>query len=218
MKFTTKTNLVRSTFTALFAALICVGCFISIPLPGGVPITIQNMFAALSGLVLGGIQGAGAVGLFLVLGAVGIPVFSGVTGGLAVLQGPTGGFLFGYFIGALLAGLILGSPIKNEKKHTHGLNLYVKIILAALVAFAMQYAIGIPWFISSMSAQGKAFSFAKALSATLIPFIPGDSIKIVLSVILTAALRPVAVRYLYPDDEKEAAELLEKLKQKSGKA
>ena len=71
-----KPKTLRSTFTVLFAALICLGCFISIPI-GPVPITIQNMFAILAACILGGLNGAGAVGIFIVLGTIGLPVFSG---------------------------------------------------------------------------------------------------------------------------------------------
>ena len=76
---------IRSVFIALFAALICSGCFISIPI-GLVPVTVQNMFALMSGVILGSIHGAAAVGIFLLLGALGIPVFSGVKGGIAIIK------------------------------------------------------------------------------------------------------------------------------------
>jgi len=97
---------VKSVFTALFAAIICAGSVIAIPI-GPVPITLQNAFAIMAGLLLGPLQGAGAVGLFLLAGALGLPVFSGGKGGLAIITGPTGGYLAGYFIGALVAGFAL---------------------------------------------------------------------------------------------------------------
>lgn len=211
MKSTNNIKLVRSGVTVLFTALICLGCFVSHPLPGGVPITVQNMLASLSGLVLGGLQGAGAVGLFLVLGALGLPVFSGVKGGISVIQGPTGGYLIGYFLGALIGGLILGSPLKKEKKTVP---FIIRTIIASVFAFALQYAVGIPWFMAVMESSGKENSFAEVLSETLIPFIPGDIIKLILSVILAFVLRPVAGRTLYPNDAKEAEEILRRLEQR----
>ena len=188
---------IRSVFIALFAALICSGCFISIPI-GLVPITVQNMFALMSGVILGSIHGAAAVGIFLLLGALGIPVFSGVKGGIAIISGPTGGFLIGYFVGALAAGLIAGSPKLEEKKLTA--KVVGKIILATLVAFILNYAAGIPWFMSVMEAKGAAKSLHEALKICLIPFIPGDSIKIIVTIILSLLIRPVVARYLTDDD------------------
>ena len=188
---------IRSVFIALFAALICSGCFISIPI-GLVPVTVQNMFALMSGVILGSIHGAAAVGIFLLLGALGIPVFSGVKGGIAIISGPTGGFLIGYFVGALAAGLIAGSPKLEEKKLTA--KVVGKIILATLVAFILNYAAGIPWFMSVMEAKGAEKSLHEALKICLIPFIPGDSIKIIVTIILSLLIRPVVARYLTDDD------------------
>ena len=188
---------IRSVFITLFAALICSGCFISIPI-GLVPVTVQNMFALMSGVILGSIHGAAAVGIFLLLGALGIPVFSGVKGGIAIISGPTGGFLIGYFVGALAAGLIAGSPKLEEKKLTA--KVAGKIILATLVAFILNYAAGIPWFMSVMEAKGAAKSLHEALKICLIPFIPGDSIKIIVTIILSLLIRPVVARYLTDDD------------------
>ncbi len=210
MKFTTQLSVIRSTFTALFAALICIGSFISIPLPGGVPVTIQNMFAILSGLVLGGIQGAGAVGLFIVLGVMGVPVFSGGKSGFAHLMGQTGGFIWGYFLGAFVAGFIVGIPRVSEKKFK--LSKWIIIAIASLVGFIINYAAGIPWFMHVMTGKGKFLTLSKALEYTLIPFIPGDMIKFIISIPLSAVIRPVVARYLYPDDRKEAEELINNLK------
>ncbi len=214
MESVKSTKRIRSAFTAFFAGLLCLGCFVSIPLPDGIPITIQNMFAALSGLLLGGLQGAGAVGLFLVLGAAGLPVFSGVRGGISVIQGPTGGFLVGYFMGALLGGFIVGSPLKKEKKSRGYL---LRLFLATVVAFAIPYIFGIPWFIASMESVGKAKPVSQLFSTNILPLIPGDIIKIILTFILSLFLRSIVARYLYPDDEKEAEELIRKLETRKSK-
>lgn len=211
MNFTTQVSIVRSTFTALFAALICIGCFISVPMPGGIPITIQNLFAILSGLILGGFQGAGAVGLFILLGAIGVPVFSGSKSGFAHLIGPTGGFLWGYFLAAFIGGIIAGTPTKAEKKFR--LSAWVRITAGSIAAFCINYSLGIPWFIHVMTAKGNFMTVSKALEYTLIPFIPGDVAKLIVSIPLAAIIRPLAARYLYPDDEREADELIARLKQ-----
>ena len=211
MKTTTQLTAVRSAFTALFAALICVGCVVSIPVPGTtVPIAVQNLFAILAGLILGGIQGAGAVGLFIVLGGIGIPVFSGARGGFGVLFGPTGGYIWGYFFGALVAGLIVGKPSIQEKKFK--LSMWIKIAVASFIGFLIVYVPGIPWFMFQMAKKGSPVTFQKALALTFTPYIAGDLLKWVVSIPLAAVLRPVAARFLYPADEKEEAELIEQLK------
>lgn len=212
MKVKTKASILRASFTAFFAALICIGCFISIPMPGGVPITVQNLFAMLAALILGGVQGASSVGLFLILGIIGVPVFSGVKGGWAVFVGPTGGFLWGYFIAAAVAGLIVGTPHAFEKRFS--LKMWLKIILASFVGFALIYAPGIPWFIHCMSESGKPTTLQAAIGMTLTPFIPGDVIKFILTIPLAAVLRPIAARYLYPDDEEELNEIMEDIKKR----
>ncbi len=214
MESVKSTKQIRSAFTALFAGLLCLGCFVSIPLPDGIPITIQNMFAALSGLLMGGLQGAGAVGLFLVLGAAGLPVFSGVKGGISVIQGPTGGFLVGYFMGALVGGIIVGSPLKKEKKSRIFL---IRLFFATVVAFAMQYLFGIPWFMASMESAGKAKPVSQLFTTNILPLIPGDIVKMFLSFVLSLFLRPIVARYLYPDDEREAEELIRKLETRKSK-
>lgn len=202
------TKFARNACTILFSVLICLGSFMFIALPDGIPITVQNMFAALTGLVLGGLQGAGAVGLFLLLGVAGLPVFSGCRGGLAVLQGASGGFLIGYFPAALAGGLIIGSPLKYEKK---SVSFIVRLALATLIAFALPYLFGIPWFMAVREAEGNAQTLSQAFSAALLPFIPGDCIKMLLSCLLACVFRPLVARLLYPDDLKEAEELLHKI-------
>src|SRR5574344_2091704 len=182
----------RSIFTALAAALICLGCFFSIPV-GQVPLTIQNMLAILSACVLGGLNGSGAVGIFIIFGTLGRPVFSGCHGGINYLMGPTGGFIAGYFLGALVSGLIVGTPHTFERKFNWG--LYGRLAIAALSGYALIYIPGIAWFMHVMADSGKSVSFSKALSLCLFPFIPGDVAKLAVTVPLSAFLRPIAARY-----------------------
>ena len=97
--FSKRKTVTALTLTALFAALIAAGTFISIPLPfSPVPIVLQNLFTVLAGLILGPALGAAAVALYLAAGIIGAPVFAGATGGIVRLIGPTGGFLIGYFL------------------------------------------------------------------------------------------------------------------------
>lgn len=183
-----KNNTLSSVFTALFAALICAGSLLIIPV-GPVPIVLQNAFAVLAGLVLGPLQGASSVGLFLLAGALGLPVFSGGSGGLAVIVGPRGGYLIGYFIAAFVAG--------NAAKRATGESFAkdVPVILSAsLAGFATIY---IPGVLVLRKALG--LTIADALMKGFVPFLIGDAIKIAAIVPIALKLRPIVARYLHPD-------------------
>ena len=203
----------RISFVAVFAAIICAGCFISIPLPGGVPVTLQNSFALISGCVLGSVYGAASVAVFLILGITGIPVFSGMKGGFAHLLGATGGFLWGYLFASLVAGLILGKPKLSEKKFSF-LQI-LKITLAYGAGLFILYAFGIAWFIFSKGGLSESLTMQQVLLWTLIPFIPGDIVKWIIAVALTAVLRPVVARYLFTDSDGSEKKALEALKNKN---
>ena len=105
MKVQYKNKLQKMVMVAVFAAVMAVLSQISIPLPTGVPVTLQTFAVALCGYVLGPALGPVAVGVYLALGAVGLPVFSGFAGGAASLLNVTGGFLWGFLPMALLCGL-----------------------------------------------------------------------------------------------------------------
>lgn len=184
----------RSVPVALFAALIAAGALIVIPL-GPVPLTAQNMIAVLAGCVLGGVRGAASVGLFLTAGALGLPIFAGGTGGVGILTGPTGGFLIGYFFAALCAGSIAGQPAPLA--HPFAPRVLLRLAAAAAAGFALIYIPGIYLFINVTSS-----TLEEALPVCLIPFLPGDLIKLVLTIPIAARLRPLAARYLSPPDDK----------------
>ncbi len=199
----------KLTLSALFASLICTGCFIQIPLPGGVPIVIQDMMAMLSGLLLGPVFGGLAVLLFLLLGAIGLPVFTGKAGLHVLLAGPTSGFLWGYFFAAVIGGTILAlfeltqkraadksgqneaSPEPQAKKSRVSSIARIAIItLAALVATITAFACGVAGGIIVMH-----LPLEKALPLYVLPFIPGNLIKLVLMVLLTKKFRPTILAY-----------------------
>lgn len=103
MKLENRTQ--KIVLTGVLTALLCVLSIVSIPLPSGVPITLQTFAVALCGFVLGPVYGPVAVLAYLILGAVGLPVFAGMNSGLGVLAGVTGGYLWGFLPMALLCGL-----------------------------------------------------------------------------------------------------------------
>ncbi|MDR1048085.1 MAG: biotin transporter BioY [Treponema sp.] len=169
------------TLAALFAALTAAGTFISIPLPfSPVPIVLQNLFAMLSGLVLGPVTGSGAVALYLVAGAIGFPVFTGASGGFVHLIGPTGGFLFGYLLSAFTSGLIAGKPRAGKKSPLW------RIILASAAGMLIIYVPGVIRLKFALDS-----GWAGALAAGFFPFLIGDLIKAVSAVIIAARLRPL---------------------------
>lgn len=188
------------SFVALFAAIICVGCFIKIPL-GVIPIVLQNVLCVLTGALLGGFEGAAPTAIFLLAGLVGLPVYSGGTSGLAVWLGPTGGFLPGYLLGALTTSLICGKPDLTEKKIP--VAKVVRLSLGILAGMIVLYIPGVIRFAYWAGGSGKVpadkTAFAYAMTACVLPFIPGDIIKFVLAVPIALKLRPVVAQYLYSE-------------------
>ena len=193
----------KISFIALFAAIICVGCFIRIPL-GVIPIVLQNVLCVLSGVLLGGLLGGAPTALFLVAGLIGLPVYSGGTGGLAVWLGPTGGFLPGYFLGAVTAGLIAGKPSVEQRKCS--VMLVVRVSLAILAGMVILYIPGVIRFAYWATAAGKVpvdkTALAYTMGACVIPYIPGDILKIVIAIPVALKVRPVLAQYLYEDTDK----------------
>ena len=182
------TNLI---LTALFAALIAAGCFILIPLPGGIPITFQDMLAMSSGLLLGPIDGIIAVAIFLLLGVIGLPVYTGKAGIQVLLHGPTMGFLWGYLLVSFLAGLALKIFLPQEKTHSQK-KQWIVISLVVIFQSVIFFACGILGFMFVTHA-----TLQKAVLAVLVPFIPGNVIKIVLMIFLTKKFRPVIWNYTH---------------------
>jgi len=180
----------KLVLSALFAALVSVGCFIQIPLPGGVPIVIQDMMAMLAGLLLGPVFGGLAVVIFLLLGAAGLPVFTGKAGVHVLVAGPTSGFLWGYLLAAVVGGTILALLLSRGKEERSPAAQWLVIALAALAATIVLFAIGIP---VGMKIIGVGIE--KAMAIFLIPFIPGNVIKLILMVVLTKKLRPAILAY-----------------------
>ena len=105
--------------TAMFAAVIAVLAQIAFPLPSGVPVTLQTFAVALTGVVLGAKLGTISTFIYILLGAVGVPVFSGFNGGLGAIVGKTGGFIWGFLFLAFFAGagaaMMKGAPDSGKK-------------------------------------------------------------------------------------------------------
>lgn len=163
---------------AVFAALIIVLAFVQIPIgTAGVPIVLQNAAVVLAGLVLGGRRGSLSVLLFLGLGMIGLPVLAGGKSTIAALAGVTVGYIIGYFLSALLVGLI---AYRAPKKR--GAGMFAVFGLAALAGLLTQYLCGI---IGLTLRAGLSL-----MEATLsqIPFILPDLGKFAVMVVIAAGV------------------------------
>lgn len=173
----------RLVLVALFAALIAVASWISVPLPfTPVPINLATLAVTLTGALLGYKYGSLSVIIYLLLGAVGVPVFAGFTGGLGHIAGPTGGYIVGYLTSAFICGLVIELAGKGETK-------WWVTALAAFLGTASCYVLGTIWF---MILTGN--TLAASLSLCVIPFLPGDALKIIAAVFIVGALKPVLIR------------------------
>jgi biotin transport system substrate-specific component len=176
-----RSHLLHLALSALFAAIICAGAFVSVPLPGLVPIAIQNMFSVLAGLVLGPLWGMLSVALYMAAGAVGAPVFAGAQGGFVVFASPPGGYLWGYLIAAGLAGLIAGSPKAGRR------DALPRMIIAVAAAMLVVYVPGVIQLKFLLHLPWKG-----ALVSGVVPFLIGDAIKGAVLVLVAPRLRRVA--------------------------
>ena len=163
------------TLTAVMAALVCIAGPLTIP-AGPIPLSLATFAVYLSGTVLGKKRGTIAVALYLLIGIIGVPVFSGFSGGFQKLAGVTGGYLVGYLPCAFLSGL--GAERAEEESR-------IWILPAKMAAgTAVLYTIGTAWF---MIQSGNALG--TALSLCVVPFLPGDAVKIAAAVMLTVPVR-----------------------------
>ncbi len=182
--------------TAAFTALIIVGSYIAIPV-GAVPVTLQTLFVLLAGLLGGRKIAVPAVALYLVLGAVGLPVFSGGGGGFAHFSGPTGGFLIGLLLMAFISGSasdkVYAVSEERDKLSTGGL---IALIGGAVSGTVIIYLTGIPYLKMVLDV-----TMGKAVSIGLVPFIAGDLLKLVVAVLLANIFFPVARTYLKGNEE-----------------
>jgi biotin transport system substrate-specific component len=171
---TEQTSLRGMVYASLFGALTAVGAYIIIPLPP-VPITLQTLFLGLAGTLLGGRLGALSQVVYLLLGILGLPVFAGGKAGLGVLFGPTGGYLIGFIAAAFVIGKITAMKARPG---------FAWFCLSLVAGTAVLYALGVLQL--SLVAR---LAPAKALVVGVLPFLPGDGIKILLTAWIARKLR-----------------------------
>lgn len=175
----TRTKTHDMVLISLFAALTAICSWISIP--AAVPFTLQTMAVFLAVGLLGGKRGALCILIYILLGAMGLPVFSGFSGGLGILFGTTGGYIMGFLLSALLMWAL--EPLTSKKPW----GLIVSMILGLLVC----YAFGTVWFRMVYLKTTGPVGLMTVLGWCVFPFILPDAIKIAIAYVLTLRLRKV---------------------------
>ncbi len=162
------------SYISLFATLIAVSGYIAIPLPfSTVPVTAQSLAVMLAGGLLSPVNAATSVLVFLLMGAIGIPVFAGGTAGLGIIAGKTGGYLIGF-----LAGAVLISVLKGKKPG------FIRLLAANTAGgILLVYIFGVLW-LNYVTGIG----IAKSVVFGALPFLPGDIVKIVVAALVTLKL------------------------------
>lgn len=173
-----KSSLRGMAYASMFSALMAVGAYIMIPLPP-VPITMQTLFVMLSGTLLGGYLGALSQIVYILLGIIGLPVFSGGKAGFGVLIGPTGGYLIGFVIGSFIIGKL--AALRREPG-------ILWLICSITAGMAVVYTLGI----LQLMIVAK-LSLGKAIAVGLLPPLPGDIAKIIVTALICRKIR----RYIF---------------------
>lgn len=173
-----KPTVVDLVLTAMFSVIIAVCAWITVP--SVIPFTLQTFGVFLCLGLLGGRRGTVSVLVYILLGLVGVPVFSGFKGGIAAVLGPTGGYIIGFIGSALIYWLI--TKLTNDK-------LYIQAV-SFVIGLAVCYAFGTVWFVEVYSAKVEPVGYAAALSMCVIPFIIPDLIKIALALVLIRLIKP----------------------------
>lgn len=163
-------------YIGIFAALIAVCSWISIPL--AVPVTLQTMAVCITAGLLGTKKSVLTVLVYILLGLIGVPVFAGFSSGAGVLFGMTGGYIIGFIFTALIVGIML--KVLGKKIWVYALSMVIGI--------AVCYAFGTAWFVIYNNSNAEAVTIGAALSMCVVPFIIPDIVKIVVATLLCKRL------------------------------
>ncbi|WP_062296126.1 biotin transporter BioY [Demequina maris] len=181
---------------AVFAGLIAASTLVpEVTLIGGVPLTLQTFAIVLTGLLLGPWRALAAVSLYLVLGLVGAPIFANGAAGLVVLTGPTGGYLIGFVLAATVIGALAQLLARRGVLARRG-TATASLIGIGLLSIPLVYAVGVPWLVwrtgMPMLPTGCSsitdIDCVSGLTVGVLPFIPGDILKVVVAGIVAAAI------------------------------
>ena len=174
----------------LLAMLTWLGAMVHIPLrPFGVPMTLQTLFVVLAALSVGPRVGMLAMVTYIVIGALGVPVFSDGGAGLATIFGQTGGYILGF---------LLAQPAANwfVRRRDRTIRRWPFILLGALAAHLVIFSIGVPWLwlIRRIDPVAPGISWASAIYGGFVVFIPGMLLKSIAATVLGVWLAPISAR------------------------
>lgn len=172
-----KPRTIDMIYVGLSAALIALGAWISIPV-GDIPITLQTLIICLISGLFGMKRGTLSVLIYIVLGAVGMPVFSNFKAGIGVLAGPTGGYIVGFIFIAIVVGFV-SDRMKGK--------LWA-VALAMVCAIALCYAFGTAWFFIYMQSK-KVVTLSYVLGLCVVPYIIPDLVKTAVACVLVNRLK-----------------------------
>ena len=176
-----KINILQITLCAVLTALLAVLSQVTVPLPGGVPLTLQTFAVALCGALLGVRLSACSVGVYLLLGVIGVPVFHGFTGGFGIITGPTGGFLIGFLPMAVLCSLAV------KRTNVTKVSLFALGLISCHLLGVIQYSLV------------TGTDFFRAFLLVSLPFLLKDSLSV-----FAAYMTALAVRKVMPGDLQNA--------------
>ncbi len=180
-----KTKTQYLILTAMMTAFTAICAVISVPLPfSPVPVSLATLAVLICGGLLGPKYGSLSQIIYLLLGAVGVPIFHSFTGGMGILLGPTGGFLFGYIFMAFTFGLLTDIILKN--KRTGDIKSTALVFFAAVHATITCYIPGLLWF---MVVTGNGIGTAASMA--VLPFIPVDLFKCIVAALLVKRLTSI---------------------------
>ena len=173
-----KINARKMTRIAVISAVLCVISPFTIPI-GPIPLSLATLGVYIASAILEPISATVSVGIYILLGAFGLPVFSGVRGGFSVIAGPTGGYIIGYIICAAAASYLL--------------HKFPKKALAPIwyvISTAVLYLFGTLWYMAVTETH-----FSAAVSVCVVPFLAGDAIKIAAAMLFSSKLSRIAQRF-----------------------
>lgn len=179
-------NIREMILAALFAALTCVGAFITIPITV-VPFTLQVLFSLIAGALLGKKVGAISQIVYVLLGVIGLPVFAGGKAGIGIIAGPTGGFIIGFIVGAFVIGWIIELFEKKAKTVIAKIILYTGSMFVGLVVI----------YVFGVLKLTMEFGFELALTYGFYPYFLPDLLKLAVAVGIVSSLKKPLVKAGY---------------------
>ena len=171
-------------YLALSVAILAVCAWITIP-TGTIPVTLQTFAVAFIAVILGPVRSLIAVAVYLLMGLIGIPVFSSFNAGAAALLGPTGGYIIGFLFEVVITGLFSRIPVKNK------IAKVAIVYSGALLGLIVLYFFGTLWFITVYNrGASEAVGVGAALMLCVVPYLLPDAVKTLIAVLLGVRLKP----------------------------